>query len=439
MIGMIVAARWLGYIALEVATQAGGVMTAVVQERRLEARQHGAMEYSRAPTDLDAVRMYRLGRVREELKKRDYAAIILYDQLNTRYATDATDMQIWCSHNENRYVYVPAEGPVIVFEYAGLEHLSEGLPGVDEVRDAICWYYFAAGSRCQEMVTQWAREIADLVSQHGGGNKRVAIDRCGPLGVQELARHGISIRDGFEVMEVAREIKSPGEILLMRHAINVCEQGLEAMREALRPGITENALWAKLHERNIALGGEWIETRLLSSGPRTNPWFRESSMRVIEKGDMVSIDTDLVGPYGYCCDMSRSWVCGDGPASDEQRRLYAAAVAEIAHNTALLKPGMTYREVAERAWKIPDEFYENRYSSVMHAVGLCDEYPAIKHLGDFEAKGYDGIIQPGMTLCVESYIGTSGGHEGVKLEEQILITEDGHEKLTNYPLQLEFL
>ncbi len=100
---------------------------------------------------------------------------------------------------------------------------------------------------------------------------------------------------------------------------------------------------------------------------------------------------------------------------------------------------MTYREVAERAWKIPDEFYENRYSSVMHAVGLCDEYPAIKHLDDFEAKGYDGIIQPGMTLCVESYIGTSGGREGVKLEEQVLITEDGHEKLTNYPLQLEFL
>jgi len=334
---------------------------------------------------------------------------------------------------------VPAEGPVIVFEYGGLAHLSEGLPGVDEVRKAICWYYFAAGSRCQEMVTKWAAEMADLVSQHGGGNRRVAIDRCGPLGVQELAKHGISIHDGFEVMEVAREIKSPGEILLMRHAIDVCEQGLDAMRKALRPGITENALWAKLHERNIALGGEWIETRLLSSGPRTNPWFRESSMRAIEKGDMVSVDTDLVGPYGYCCDMSRSWVCGEGKASDEQRRLYAAAVAEIEHNTALLKPGMTYREVAERAWKIPDEFYENRYSSVMHGIGLCDEYPAIKHLGDFDAKGYDGVIQPGMTLCVESYIGTSGGHEGVKLEEQVLITEDGHETLTNYPLQLEFL
>jgi Xaa-Pro aminopeptidase len=289
------------------------------------------------------------------------------------------------------------------------------------------------------MAVKWAAEIADLVAQHGGGNKRIAIDRCGPLGAPALAKHGISIHDGFELMEVAREIKSPGEIVLMRHAIDVCEQGLEAMRQALQPGITENALWAKLHERNIAFGGEWIETRLLSSGPRTNPWFRESSMRVIEKGDMVSVDTDLVGPYGYCCDMSRTWVCGEGRASDEQRRLYAAAVAEIEHNTAILAPGMTYREVSEKAWKIPDEFYENRYSSVMHGVGLCDEYPAIKHRGDFDAKGYDGVIQPGMTLCVESYVGARAGREGVKLEEQVLITEDGHEKLTRYPLQLEFL
>lgn len=413
-------------------------MTAVIQQGRVAARQHGAMEYSRAPTDLDAVRMYRLGRVREALKARDYAAIILYDQLNTRYATDVTDMQIWCSHNENRFVYVPAEGPVIVFEYGGKAFLSEGMPGVDEVRAPTCWYYFAAGSRSQELAAVWAAEIADLVASHGGGNKRVAIDRCGPLGYQALARHGISIHDGFELMENAREIKSSGEILLMRHAIDVCEQGLEAMRAALEPGITENALWAKLHERNIALGGEWIETRLLASGPRTNPWFRESSMRAIEKGDMVSVDTDLVGPYGYCCDISRSWVCGDGKPSDEQRRLYAYAVEQIEHNIAIIKPGMTFREISEQAWRIPDEFWENRYSCSMHGVGLCDEYPSIRHLGDFE-KGYDGMLESGMVLCVESYIGAVGAREGVKLEEQVLVTESGVERLSSYPLQLELL
>ena len=72
-------------------------------------RQHGAMEYTDPPVDLDSVRRYRIGRVRAELKKRDYAGIVLFDQLNTRYATDVTNMQIWCSHNENRYVFVPAD------------------------------------------------------------------------------------------------------------------------------------------------------------------------------------------------------------------------------------------------------------------------------------------------------------------------------------------
>ena len=102
-------------------------------------------------------------------------------------------------------------------------------------------------------------------------------------------------------MEQVRKIKTPEEIVLMRHSIDVCEKGIAAMRAALEPGMTENAVWAKLHETNIALGGEWIETRLLASGPRTNPWMSESSMRVIEKGDMVSFDTDLVGPYGLLC------------------------------------------------------------------------------------------------------------------------------------------
>ena len=164
------------------------------------------------------------------------------------------------------------------------------------------------------------------------------------------------------------------------------------MEEALLPGITENALWAKLHETNIRLGGEWIETRLLSSGPRTNPWFRECSMREIEKNDLVSFDTDLIGPYGYCSDISRSWLCGDKP-SDEQRRLYAAAYEQIETNIAVLKAGLTFRELSERCWPIPEEFLSNRYSCLMHGVGLADEYPSIKHSVDLRSGAYDGIVE----------------------------------------------
>ena len=80
------------------------------------------------------MRRYRLGRIRRALVERDLAGIILYDQLNTRYAADSTNMQIWSLHNEVRYVYVPAEGPVVLFEFGGKDLLGAGIPTIDEIR-----------------------------------------------------------------------------------------------------------------------------------------------------------------------------------------------------------------------------------------------------------------------------------------------------------------
>ena len=402
------------------------------------ARQHGAMEFTEPPVDLDVVRLYRLGRLREELKARDCAGLLMFDQINTRYATDATNMQVWCSHYETRCVFVATEGPVVLFDYANHPHLAEGLPTVDEYRTMSSFYYFSAGDRGEEKARIFADQIADLLAKHGGGNKRLAVDRLSHMGCDALRAQGIELCHGEAVTERARAVKSAEELALMRAAIAVCEEGMKVMRESLKPGVTENALWAKLHETNIRLGGEWIETRLLSSGPRTNPWFRECSMRPIERGDLVSFDTDLIGPYGYCADISRAWVCGDKP-SDEQRRLYALSYEQIQHNKALLKPGKSFREVSETAWPIPEECLSNRYGSLIHGVGLADEYPSMKHWPDFEARGYEGIIEEGMTLCVESFIGVEGGKEGVKLEEQVLVTADGIESLSTYPMEEDWL
>lgn len=402
-------------------------------------RQHGAMEFAAPPPDLNEVRHYRLERVREQLRKHDYAGALLFNQINTRYVTDATNMQVWCAHYETRCVFVATEGPVVLFDYGNYPHLAEDLPTVDEYRVNKSFYYFTAGSRGKERAQMFGNEIADLVAQYGGGNKRLAVDGLSWEGTEPLLEAGISIHSGEEVMELARVIKSPGELNLMRAAVDACEAGMQSMRDALEPGITENALWAKLHETNIARGGEWIETRLLSSGPRTNPWFRECSMREIVAGDLVCFDTDLIGPYGYCADISRAWLCGDGKPTDEQRRLYAIAHEQIEYNKTVLKPGKSFREVSEQAWKIPDEFASNRYGSLIHGVGLADEYPSIKHWSDFETRGYDGVLEPGMTLCVESYIGSEGGHEGVKLEDQVLITDTGIEQLSSYPIEQDWL
>jgi len=401
-------------------------------------RQHGAMEYSEPPVNLDDVRLYRLERLRQEMLRDDVAGLLLFDQINTRYATDATNMQVWCSHYETRCVFVALDGPVVLFDYANHPHLAEGLPGVDEYRPITTFYFFAASYHSEARARVFADEIDDLMRAHGGGNRRLAVDRLSFIGTDALREKGLVLVDGEAISEKARAIKSSGELQLMRASMAVCEAGCQAMEEALEPGISENALWSKLHETNIRLGGEWIETRLLSSGPRTNPWFRECSMRIIEKGDLVSFDTDLIGPYGYCSDMSRSWLCGDKP-SDEQRRLYAAAFEQIESNIAVLKAGRTFLEVAAKCWPIPEEFLSNRYSVSMHGVGLADEYPSIKHAVDVAGKAYDGVIEAGMTLCVESFIGSYGGREGVKLEEQVIVTEAGIERMSTYPYELDWL
>ncbi|MFI5015965.1 MAG: M24 family metallopeptidase [Hyphomicrobiales bacterium] len=386
--------------------------------------------------DMRHLRAYRMGRVQAELKRRDYGAALLLDPMNIRYATGSRNMSVWTSHTPARYCFLPAEGKAILFDFHNCEHLSAGLETIAEVRPARGFYFFGAGSRVEEKAQAWADEIAGLLARHGGANRRLAVDRLDPPGTAALLARGIAIFDGQEACEIARSIKSDDEIACMVQAIAVCEAGMARMHEALKPGISENELWAGLHETNIRLGGEWIETRILSSGERTNPWFQECGDRLIRAGDLVSFDTDLIGPFGYCADISRSYFCGPGKPSGEQRRLYGLALEQIHYNIEkLMRPGMNLREASERAWRIPNAFVKNRYSCVAHGVGLCDEWPKITHIQDRERSAYDGELAPGMTICVESYMGEESGREGVKLEQQVLITDKGAKLLSTFPFE----
>jgi Xaa-Pro dipeptidase len=384
--------------------------------------------------DLRALRSARLGRLRQQLARHDCAAIVLGDPINLRYATDAANMQVWCLHNAARYAFVATEGPVILFDFHGCAHLSAHLELIDEVRPARAWYYFNSGARVAEHARRWAAEIALLVRAHGGGNRRLAVDRAERAGIAALEAEGLDLRDGQEVMEQARAVKSKDEIRAMRCALAACEAAMAVMRAELRPGISEQELWAHLHAENVKRGGEWIETRLLASGPRTNPWFQECSSRTIQAGDLVAFDTDLIGPYGYCADISRTWLCGDQPPTERQRDLFRLARAQIAYNLELVRPGLGFREFTDKAFRLPERYRSNRYSTIAHGVGLCDEYPAIYYPEEVEAAGYDGLLEAGMTICLESYIGEEGGPDGVKLEQQVLITDTGAEVLSTYPL-----
>ena len=109
------------------------------------------------------------------------------------------------------------------------------------------------------------------------------------------------------------------------------------------------------------------------------------------------------------------------------------AVEQIDHNARLIKPGMKFKEFIEKSWLLPEEYYGNRYSCMVHGIGLCDEWPQIKYPTDGGEQG--GSFEQNMTLTVESYIGKVGGKEGVKLEQQYLVGQNGLELMSYHPLE----
>ena len=386
--------------------------------------------------DMNDVRRYRLGRVCEQLQQRGLAGILLYDPLNIRYAADSTNMSLWTMHNAARYCYLSADGFLVVFDYHSAAHLSSHNPLINEVRPALSWFYFSSGVELNKHVEAWADDLCDLIRQcAGGGEVTIAVDRLNPEGVEALRARRVRIVNGEEVMEVAREIKCDGEIQAMRCAMASCERAMEIMYQRMEAGMSENELWGILHYENIIRGGEWIETRILCAGPRTNPWFQESSSRPMQSGELVAFDTDLIGSYGICIDISRTWVVGRRKPSDAQQDLFDRAYEQISKNQSLIRDGLSFREFSEKALSWDPDTY-NRYSTLCHGVGLCDEYPSIAFADRWDKGGNDGVFKTGMCVCVESFLGRRDGGEGVKLEEQLLVTDTGCEQLSSFPIGL---
>jgi len=381
--------------------------------------------------DFDKLRSYRLDRVKKELEKNNLEACILFDPVNVRYALDTLNMSVYNMHNLTRYCFVPVNGPVILYEYFNCEKLSEGLNLIDEIRPAITWDYFSNGDQSEAQLKKWINEVKDLSNSYFK-SKKIAIDVLNGPAVTALYKEGIKVVDAKLILEQARVIKSSEEIKCMRSAIDVAEMGIVKMREQLKPGMTENELWSILHQTNIENYGEWIECRILSSGERTNPWMQECSNKIIQDGEIVSFDTDMVGPYGYCADISRAFVVGN-KFNDEQKKLYSMAVEQIDYNSRLIKDGLSFKEFTEKSWVLPEDYYPNRYSVMVHGIGLCDEWPAIRYPTDGGERS--GTFQKNMTITVESYIGKVGGKEGVKLEQQYLIGENGLELMSHHPLE----
>ena len=390
--------------------------------------------------DVPRMRRYRKNRLRQQLVEMGLDAIILVEPFSIRYAAGVRNCTLFQMHIQAGYIFFPVEGPVVYFDSEPGQNTGRDLESIDEIReDILPLSYMFAGHRELEWARAWADQMDDLIRTHcGSGSRQIAFERAGHYADFALAEKGHILSNAAPVLALARKIKSPEEILAMNLCMAVAEDGMTRMRSKLQNGVMEQELWAEMWSALIEGGGEWLDYRLLASGERTNPWQQEASSRMIRAGDMLVFDCGLVGPFSYGVNVSRAYHCGPGKPSEYQKKLYSIAHREVTENTKLVKAGASFSEIANSRYMPPAGFGDQLYPCLMHGVGMADEWPVILHSPD-NPQFYEGELETGMVICVESYIGEVGGVEGVKLEDQVLVTDSGPVTLSRYPFEEDLL
>lgn len=377
----------------------------------------------------------RSDRLRSVMRDLHVPVLLTADPINIAYATGVRNMTIFSQMGASRFLMFSVDGPTVLWEFAGAEHLAaealaQGL--VDEVRSAP-GVTALSGPGYDHAARMFAAEIRSAL---GSEQDRLGVERCDHPITDPIRAEGFTLSSATEVFMASRMIKTPGEIVVMREAMQRVEDGVEGLRSHLQPGATENEVWSELHRHVIATDGEYISTRLAQSGPRTFPYFQEASDRVIQDGELFCLDTDALGVGGYGVDFSRTLLCGDGSPSAGQTRLHGLALDQLQTNAALLEPGRSFEDFARSAWTVPERHAPYGYYCLAHGLGLSGEYPYVPQAAKSEPYTFDGEFDAGMVICVESYIGDAELGEGVKLEDQFLITDTGAELMSTAPHEL---
>jgi Xaa-Pro aminopeptidase len=404
------------------------------------------LDHSRAPEltmpnrseiDFPKLRAGRLARLQTMMKRHDLPVALLYTTANIRYATGADVMGVWTAGTFARYCIVPAEGAPILFEYKGSVHVSQKV--VADVRPAYTWQY--GGLAARDKAREWARSIRATLAEFGLEHERLAVDRLDTTGFLALQDEKIPIVEVLPASVDAREVKTPEEVQLFAINGGIGDAVLAEFEAAIRPGIREYELLAVLSDALLRRHGEGLFTRLVSSGTNTNPWLTEATDKTVQPGDLVGVDTDAHGYEGYIIDVSRTFLCGDHP-TPEQKEAYRVAYDCVMGMHELVRPGITFKEFAGKAPRLPEAYAAQRYPTMVHQAGLEDEGPGIPYPDD--TRGPRRIMpqrefKENMVLCLECYAGKVGAPFGVKLEDQVLVTKDGPKLICAYPYDAKLL
>jgi len=294
-----------------------------------------------------------------------------------------------------------------------------------------------------------ASSVKNIVTHGDTDNPYALLQRLfkgsiGTLGIEKeqltVARYeelsaAVSAKQYADIGPLLRSMrvnKSPEEIKRMKHAMELIEEVLRQGLKSVKTGVTEIEIVAELEYLMKKLGaqGPSFETMVLS-GPKTALPHGTPGDRKIQHGDLLMFDMGVYAD-GYASDITRTFAVGD--ISPELKKIYNAVLEANLQGIQAIKPGVTLASVDKAARDAIENAGYGPYflHRLGHGLGMdVHEYPSV------HGNNAD-LVQPGMVFTVEPGVYVAG-LGGVRIEDDIFVTDNGVEVLTSYPKELTIL
>lgn len=401
---------------------------------------HGTMAVDfEQRVDFHRLREYRLAKAMQALEATECGAFLLFDFYNIRYTT-----QTWIGgalgDKMSRYALLTRDGSPHIWDFGSAakhhklfapwlnpDHSHAGMLGL---RGAI----HPEVGLIKEAVTS----IKGLLHDAGLANAPIGVDLVEPAFLFEMQAQGIEVVDIQQDMLGARSIKNVDEIMLLSQAAAMVDGVYQDITEALKPGVRENEIVGLAAKRLYELGSDQVEAINAVSGERCNPHPHNFTDKIIRPGDQAFFD--IIHSFnGYRTCYYRTFSVGS--STPAQHDAYAKAREWMDLAIQKVRPGVGTDEVAALWPKAEDFGFANEMDAFGlqfgHGLGLgLHERPIISRLNSMSNPVQ---IQAGMVFALETYCPASDGVSAARIEEEVVITENGAQVLTRFPAQELFV
>ena len=384
--------------------------------------------------DFDRLRRERLARTQNQLEKSDVGALLCFDMNNVRYVT-STHIGTWAQDKNSRFTLLARGAEPIVWDFgSAAKHHQLHCPWLgDRSRAGIA---LLRGAMSPEMgrAEDVARKIKVELEKLGLQKEPLGVDIIEPPILFALQKEGIGIVDGQQLLSDARVIKTQDEVALLNHSAMMVDAAYDELYRAMKPGMRENEAVGLVSKVLYDMGSEYVEAVNAISGERCNPHPHVFSDRALRPGDPVYYDI-LHSYMGYRTCYYRTFSVGY--ASHAMVDAYKRCREYVDASIELIRPGRTTAEVAS-VWPKAQEFGFPSEESCFglqfgHGIGLAIwEKPVISRLVSLD-QHYE--LKPGMVFALETFWPSSDGWSAARIEEEIVVTETGHEVITRFPAE----